>query len=45
MPGAGPMTKRSVITLVNDNEHTMEMFFTGPDGNEMKCMHIKYLRA
>ena len=44
MPGVGPMTKRSVITLVSEKEHTLEMYFTGPDGNETKCMHIKYVR-
>ncbi len=45
VPGGASMSKRSVITLVSDNEHTMEMFFTGPDGQENKGMHIKYVRA
>ena len=45
MPGMGAAEKRSVITLVSKNEHTMEMYFTGPDGHEVRCMHIKYVRA
>jgi len=44
-PGGETMARRSVITLVSENEHTMEMFFEGPDGKETKCMHIKYVRA
>ena len=38
------MAKRSVITLVNDNEHTMEMFFDF-GGQEMKTMEIRYTRT
>lgn len=45
MPGGAKCGKRSVITVVNDDEHTMEMFFQGPDGNESKGMHIQYTRA
>jgi hypothetical protein len=37
--------KRSVITLIDNDHHSMEMFFTGPDGSEMKGMEIQYARA
>lgn len=37
--------KRSVITLIDQDHHKMEMFFTGPDGNEMKNMEISYTRV
>jgi hypothetical protein len=40
-----PFTKRSVITLIDDNTNRIEMYFTGPDGNEMKCMEINYTRV
>lgn len=40
-----PMTKKSVITLIDDNTHTMEMFFDKGDGNECKMMEIQYTRA
>ena len=40
-----PMTKRTVITLTDDDHHTMETYFTGPDGNEFKSMEIRYTRA
>ncbi len=44
-PGTGkPMRKRTVITLQDDNHHTMETYFTGPDGSEAKSMEIKYVR-
>ena len=36
--------KRSVVTLVDNDHHTMEAFFTGPDGNETKSMEIQYTR-
>ena len=39
-----PFTKRSVITLIDDDTNRIEMYFTGPDGNEMKCMEINYSR-
>jgi len=39
-----PMTKRSVITLQDEDHHKIEMFFQGPDGNEFKAMEIKYTR-
>ncbi len=37
--------KRSVITLMDDSRHKLEMFFTGPDGLEMKNMEINYVRV
>ena len=39
------MNKRSVITLVDDNHNSIEMFFTGEDCNEMKAMEINYFRV
>ena len=39
------MKKRSVITLIDKNHNKIEMFFTGADGNEMKCMEINYTRS
>ena len=38
------MKKRSVITLHDDDTHTLEMYFQGTDGNESKGMEIKYTR-
>ncbi len=43
MPG-GKWDKRSVITLVDNDNHTMEMFMPGPDGKECKGMEITYVR-
>lgn len=46
MPGADkPLKKRSVITLEDNDRHSMEMYFTGPDGNEAKGMEIQYERT
>ena len=43
--GDGPkMKKRSVITLENNEQHRMETYLTGPDGNEFKNMEITYSR-
>lgn len=39
-----PMNKKSIITLIDNDHHTMEMFFDTPAG-EQKCMEIKYTRA
>ncbi len=39
-----PMKKRSVITLKDNDHHSMEMFFTTPDGTEAKGMEIQYVR-
>ena len=36
--------KRSVITLVDDDHHSMEMYFS-KDGQEFKGMEIRYIRA
>lgn len=38
------MKKRSVITLQDNDHHKMEMFFSGPDGDESKGMEINYTR-
>lgn len=38
------MKKRSVITLVDNDHHVMEMYFSTP-GGEFKGMEIKYSRA
>ncbi len=44
-PSSGhSMKKRSVITLKDDDHHSMEMYFETPQG-EMKCMEIQYSRA
>lgn len=40
----GEMKKRSVITLIDDDHHSMEMYFETPDG-ESKGMEIQYSRA
>ncbi len=39
------MKKRSVITWKDADHHSMEMFFTGSDGNEGKAMEIQYERT
>ncbi|MCH7720078.1 MAG: DUF1579 family protein [Planctomycetes bacterium] len=39
-----PMTKKSVITLKDNDHHLMEMFFEGPEGGEVKGMEIRYTR-
>ena len=41
----GAITKKSVITLIDDDHHSMEMFFPGPDGTDCKGMEIQYTRA
>lgn len=40
-----PMRKRSVIRLLDDDHHMVEMFFEGEDGKEFKAMEIRYERA
>ncbi|MCZ6697550.1 MAG: DUF1579 domain-containing protein [Planctomycetota bacterium] len=40
-----PMQKRSVITLQDNDHHSMAMYFPGPDGQEVKGMEINYTRA
>jgi hypothetical protein len=37
--------KRTVIKLIDDDHHSLEAYFTGPDGNEMKAMEIQYERV
>ncbi len=45
-PGSSQaMTRKSVITLQDDDHHRMDSFMTGPDGQEMKTMEIAYTRA
>jgi Protein of unknown function (DUF1579) len=39
-----PLTKRSVVTLQDDNRHKLEMFMS-MDGQEHKAMEIEYNRA
>ena len=38
-----PMAKRSVVTLIDNDRHSMEMYFESPEG-EMKGMEIQYTR-
>jgi hypothetical protein len=40
-----PMTKRSVITVTDNNHHTMAMYFDVPGVGEMNTMEIEYRRA
>ncbi len=40
-----PMGKRSVVVLKDNDHHSMEMYFTMPDGSEHKSMEIHYTRA
>lgn len=47
-PGEKPgttMTKRSVITLKDNDHHSIEMYFEGPQGGEVKAMEIQYTRV
>lgn len=44
-PNQPPLKKRSVITLIDNDRHKMEMFLTGPDGHEMKNLEIDYQRV
>ncbi|MHC4991986.1 MAG: DUF1579 family protein [Planctomycetota bacterium] len=41
----GMMKKKSIISVVDSDHHTMEMYFVQPDGQEFKGMEIKYERA
>jgi hypothetical protein len=43
-PEGGTMAKRSVITLRDDDHHSIESFFTR-QGREFKAMEIQYTRA
>jgi len=40
-----PMKKRSVITLIDDDHHKLEMYFTTAGQPEMKTMEIDYERV
>ena len=40
----GTMSRRSVITLMDDDHHSIESFFT-KEGKEFKAMEIQYERA
>ncbi|MHC5002564.1 MAG: DUF1579 domain-containing protein [Planctomycetota bacterium] len=39
-----PMKKRTVITVKDNDHHSMETWFAGPDGSEFKGMEINYTR-
>ena len=39
------LTRKTVITLVDDDHHKMEQFMDGPDGQEMKTMVMNYTRS
>jgi hypothetical protein len=45
MGGGKTCGKRSVFTVLNENEQTLEMFFDMPGAGESKGMHIHYTRA
>jgi hypothetical protein len=38
------MQMRMVTTIMDENSHTYDMYQTGPDAKEFKCMSIKYTR-
>lgn len=38
------MSKRSVFTIISDDEHLMESYFPTPDGGEFKVMEIRFVR-
>ncbi len=40
-----PMSRRTIIAIVSDDEHRMEMFMPGPDGVPAKVMEITYRRV
>ncbi len=42
--GPGTLRKRTVITYIDKDHHTMESYFTAPDGKEAKSMEIRYER-
>lgn len=39
------MQKTTIITLIDNDHHTMEMFFKDAAGNEFKAMEIHYQRS
>ena len=44
MPGAGPMTMKTVITVQDENSHTMEGWVGPSEAQMMKSMEITYTR-
>ncbi len=40
-----PMTRRTVISVVSEDEHRMEVAFPGPDDTLYKTMEVVYRRA
>ena len=43
-PNGQIMKRRSVITLTDQDHHTMESYVVGPDGKDHKTMEITYQR-
>ncbi len=43
-PMGGKVKQRQVITVKDDNTHTMDFYMTGPDGKEFKSMEMTYTR-
>ena len=39
------MKERTVLRVLNNDRHVMEMYMTGPDGKEFKSMEIIYTRV
>lgn len=40
----GPMEKRTILYIVDEDHHTMEIWFRDPEGPEIKAMEIRYSR-
>src|SRR5262245_22818450 len=40
----GKHLSRNVTTIIDNDRHTYEMFMSGPDGGERKCLSIVYAR-
>ena len=40
-----PMTKKSIIELVDSDNHRMVVYFSSPDGTDFKSMEIHYTRV
>lgn len=41
----GRQISRNVTTVIDNNRHTYEMYMSGPDGKEHKCLDIAYTRV
>lgn len=41
----GPMEKRSIITLIDEDRYRMEIWFRDPDGPEIKAMEMEFVKA